>query len=111
MDTDLKKQLDEFSQKLEQVSKDVIKLTVINEHLYEERQNNNLKIETIKAEFSSAKGAISTLKWLIGMLSASAIGFCTWIVTSNLEQSKEITQLNQKVAMIEKELHDLENDK
>ena len=43
------------------------------------------------------------------MLGAGAIAFCTWIVTSNNEHQKELAMLNQKVAILEKEVNDLEN--
>ena len=109
MEQELKKQLTDVHLKLEQLSKDIIRLTVINEHQYEERQANSVKIEKMENDFTSAKGAILTLKWLISMLGAGAIAFCTWIVTSNNEHQKELATLNQKVAILEKEVNDLEN--
>lgn len=101
MENDLKKQLNELQVKIEQVSKDILRLTVINEHQYEERQANSIKLEKLNSDFTQAKGAISTLKWLLGMFGASAIAFCTWIVTSNNEQQKEIYMLNQRVAVLQ----------
>lgn len=109
MEQELKKQLTDVHLKLEQLSKDIIRLTVINEHQYEERQANSIKIEKMENDFTSARGAILTLKWLISMLGAGAIAFCTWIVTSNNEHQKELAMLNQKVAILEKEVNDLEN--
>lgn len=109
MEQELKKQLAEVHLKLEQMSKDIVRLTVINEHQYEERQTNSIKIEKMENDFTSAKGAILTLKWLISMIGASVIAFCTWIVTSSNEHQKEIATINQRIAILEKEVNDLEN--
>lgn len=112
MENDLKKQLNELQVKIEQVSKDILRLTVINEHQYEERQANSIKLEKLNSDFTQAKGAISTLKWLISVFGASAIAFCTWIVTSNNDHQKEIQQLTQKIALAEKDIMELqENEK
>lgn len=108
----LKEQLEEMRREIKKLSSDILELTIINKHTYEERQANSIKLEKLDAEFTQAKGAISTLKWLISVFGASAIAFCTWIVTSNNDHQKEIQQLTQKIALAEKDIMELqENEK
>lgn len=105
MEHELKTQLNELQVKIEQISKDVVKLTVINEHQYTERQSYMVKTEKLETEFTSIKGAMSLLKWLISIFGATAvafiIAFCTWVITTNTEQQEAILRLTHRVSILE----------
>lgn len=107
----LQKQLEEVRVDIRQLSTDIVKLTTINEHQYEERQSNSARLQRLDNEFSNAKGAIMFLKGLISLFGASAIAFFTWIVISNNELQREYYLLNQKITLLETKVKELEEDK
>ena len=47
---------------------------------------------------------------VVGILSASIIAFCTWIVTSGSEQNQQIIELHSHVALLASKVTDLESE-
>lgn len=103
----LKEQLEEMRTELKKMSNDILELTVMNKHIYEERQNNSIKLERIESEFNNAKGAISLLKGLLSLLGASSIAFCTWIVTSNQGIQNQIHHSTERISLLEERINNL----
>lgn len=107
--TDITKQLEDMRSEIKHISHELVRLTATTEQQLADRRDNSTKLDNLYTEFTHLQGGISFLKAVIGILSASAIAFCTWIVTSNNEQQKEIYSLTQRVIVLEKEVNDLES--
>lgn len=101
MEVSIREQLSDVQQEVKLISRQLIELTAVHNMVLDERKSNLIKIERLETDFLSAKGAIALLKMVIGLFGASIIAFCTWIVTSNNEQQKEIYMLNQRVAVLQ----------
>lgn len=106
----LRDELASMRTKIEKVSEDILKLTIINEHQYNERQANSLKLEKLDDEFTQAKGAITLLKGIIGVFAGSAIAFCTWIVSSYNDVHRDLANTNQHIAVVETIVQKNEHD-
>ena len=94
------KQLEEMQQELSKVSKELTKLTVVNEMLHQERYHNSAKLDKLESEFTQLKGGLTLLKTTAGVFGASAVAFCTWIVSSNYESTKAIQAVNERYAVL-----------
>lgn len=103
----IREQLEEMRQELKKVSADILELTIINKHTYEERQANGIKIERIENDFASAKGAITLLKGLVTVIAGSVIAFCTWIVTSNQSIQNQIHNSTERITLVEERINNL----
>lgn len=94
------KQLEEMQQELSKVSKELTKLTVVNEMLHQERYNSSTKLNKLESEFTELKGGLTLLKATTGVFGASAVAFCTWIVSSNYENATAIQTVNERHAVL-----------
>lgn len=102
--TRIERKLDSVQQEVKLLSETVLRLTVINEQHKSLSDENAKKIERMEGEIQQAKGAINLLKIVSGVAVASLITFCTWIVSANQVTQQRISDINQKVAVIESKL-------
>lgn len=102
--TRIERKLDSVQQEVKLLSETVLRLTVINEQHKSLSDENAKKIERMEGEIQQAKGAINLLKVVSGVAVASLITFCTWIVSTNQVTQQRISDINQKVAVIESKL-------
>ena len=96
----IRKQLEEMQQELSKVSKELTKLTVVNEMLHQERYNSSIKLDKLESEFTQLKGGLTILKATAGVFGASAVAFCTWIVSSNYGSTEAIQAVNERYAVL-----------
>lgn len=108
--TDISKQLADMQEEIKHISHELVRLTATTEQQLLDRRDNAIKLENLHTEFSHLKGGLSFLKAVVGILSASVIAFCTWIVTSNIDNNQQIIRLHGQVVLLEDKVQDLENE-
>ena len=99
--TEVLKRLDALYQKMDSLNAEVVRLRVINETHKEVSIKNSEDIETLKADVQVAKGGLGILRLLITLCGSSVIGFTTWLVISYTSTQTQISDTNQKVALLE----------
>ena len=108
--TDISKQLADMQEEIKHISHELVRLTATTEQQLLDRRDNSTKLENLHTEFSHLKGGLAFLKAVVGILSASVIAFCTWIVTSNIDHNQQIIRLHGQVVLLEDKVQDLENE-
>lgn len=108
--TDIAKQLADMRDEIKHISHELVRLSAISEQQLADRRDNSTKLEKLHTEFSHLKGGLSFIKAVVGILSASVIAFCTWIVTSGSEQDQQIMNLNSDVALLDSRVTNLESE-
>ena len=108
--TDISKQLADMQKEIKHISHELVRLTAITEQQLLDRRDNSTKLENLHTEFSHLKGGLAFLKAIVGILSASVIAFCTWIVTSNIDNNQQIIRLHGQVVLLEDKVQNLENE-
>lgn len=106
----IRKQLEEMQQELSKVSKELNKLTVVNEMLHQDRCNSSTKLDKLESEFTQLKGGLTLLKAVAGVFGASAVSFCTWIVSSNYENTTAIQAVNERYAVLSEKVDNSRTD-
>lgn len=109
--TDIAKQLADLRDEIKHISHELVRLSAITEQQLADRRDNSTKLEKLHTEFSHLQGGLSFIKAVVGILSASIIAFCTWIVTSGSEQNQQIALLDSRVSNLESEIAKGEYDK
>ncbi|AIL76268.1 Uncharacterised protein [Acinetobacter baumannii] len=100
----IEKKLDSVQQEVKTLSETVLKLTVINEQHKSLSDDNAKKIERLEAGAQRSNGAIALLKVFGGVAITGVITFSTWIVSTNQAMQQRISDINQKVAVIESKI-------
>lgn len=108
--TDISKQLADMQEEIKHISHELVRLTATTEQQLLDRRDNSTKLENLHTEFSHLKGGLAFLKAVVGILSASVIAFCTWIVTSNIDNNQQIIRLHGQVVLLEDKVQGLENE-
>lgn len=108
--TDIAKQLADMRDEIKHISHELVRLSAISEQQLADRRDNSTKLEKLHTEFSHLQGGLSFIKAVVGILSASIIAFCTWIVTSGNEQDQQIMNLNSDVALLDSRVTNLESE-
>lgn len=108
--TDIAKQLADMRDEIKHISHELVRLTATTEQQLADRKDNSTKLEKLHTEFSHLKGGLSFIKAVVGILGASIIAFCTWIVTSGSEQNQQIIKLYSHVALLDSRVTNLENE-
>lgn len=106
----IREQLKEMQQDILKMSQELNKLTVINDMMHHERSSNSTKLDKLEHEFTQYKGGLMLLKGITGLLGASAVAFCTWIVSSYYEDVKALQEVNQRHAVLSEKVERLRND-
>lgn len=108
--TDIAKQLADMRDEIKHISHELVRLSAISEQQLADRRDNSTKLEKLHTEFSHLKGGLSFIKAVVGILSASVIAFCTWIVTNGNEQDQQIMNLYNHVALLDSRVTNLESE-
>ena len=108
--TDITKQLADMQNEIKHISHELVRLSATTEQQLADRRYNFAKLENLHTEFSHLKGGLSFIKTVVGILSASIIAFCTWIVTSGSEQDQQIIKLYSQVALLDSRVTNLESE-
>lgn len=88
------KKLNEVSDRLQKVSEQLIEANAINKGYHQALDQQRAKVEILEQDNHKAQGAISMLKWVIGIVLGLAISGGTWSINS-------INQLKQDMAIIQ----------
>ena len=108
--TDIAKQLADMRDEIKHISHELVRLSATTEQQLADRRDNSAKLEKLHTEFSHLQGGLSFIKAVVGILSASIIAFCTWIVTSSIEQNQQIIKLYSDIALLDSKVTDLESE-
>ena len=108
--TDIAKQLADMQDEIKHISHELVRLSATTELQLADRRDNSTKLEKLHTEFSHLKGGLSFIKAVVGILGASIIAFCTWIVTSSSEQNQQIIKLYSNVALLDSRVTNLESE-
>lgn len=112
-DTDkysLKAQLNDINKEIKKLSNDILELTVLNKFLHEERISNAAKIDRIDNEITTAKGAVSFIKWVISVFGVSVLGFGAYVVSTGLESQQKLINQAERVTILESRIDRNIND-
>ena len=107
---DITKQLADMQNEIKHISHELVRLSATTEQQLADRRYSFNKLEKLHTEFSHLKGGLSFIKTVVGILSASIIAFCTWIVTSGSEQDQQIIKLYSQVALLDSRVTNLESE-
>lgn len=91
--------LNEVSDRLQKVSEQLIEANAINKGYHQALDQQRVKVEALEQDNHKAQGAISMLKWGMGIVLGLAISCGTWTINS-------INQLKQDVAIIQSHRED-----
>ena len=95
----LLKKLNEVSDRLQKVSEQLIETNAINKSYHQALDHQRVKVESLEEQNHKAQGAISMLKWGLGIVLGVAISGGTWTINS-------INQLKQDMAIIQSHRED-----
>lgn len=106
----LRVQLDDINKEIKKLSNEILELTVLNKFLHEERISNSAKIDRIDNEITTAKGAVSLIKWVISVFGVSVLGFGAYIVSTGLESQQKLINQGERITMLESRIDRNIND-
>lgn len=106
----LKAQLDDINKEIKKLSNDILELTVLNKFLHEERISNAAKIDRIDNEITTAKGAVSFIKWVISVFGVSVLGFGAYVVSTGLESQQKLINQAERITILESRIDRNIND-
>lgn len=106
----IREQLKEMQQDILKMSQELTKLTTVNDLMHQERSSTSAKLDRLENEFTQFKGGLTLLKGVAGLFGASAVAFCTWIVSSNYEDTKALQEVNQRHAVLSEKVNRLYHD-
>lgn len=97
----LRIKLDDINKEIKKLSNDILELTILNKFLHEERINNTAKLERIDNDITTARGALSLIKWVVSVFGVSVLGLGAYIVSSSLESQQKLVNQTEKVTILE----------
>lgn len=110
----LEEKLDAISTDVKQLSREVLVLTTINDSQKQAAETNSKKLEVVESDVQVAKGAISFMRWFVGivggLLTTSFVSFGVWIVSTNTATQQRISDSNQRVAVMETQVARIDTD-
>lgn len=106
----IREQLKEMQQDILKISQELAKLTIVNDMMHQERCINSAKLDKFEHEFTQYKGGLMLLKSVVGLFGASAVAFCTWIVSSNYELSRAVQETSQRHAVLSEKVERMRSD-
>lgn len=112
-DTDkysLRVQLNDINKEIKKLSNDILELTVLNKFLHEERISNTAKIERIDNEITTAKGALSFIKWVVSVFGVSVLGLGAYTVSTGLESKHKLINQAERFTILESRIDRNIND-
>ena len=99
--TEVLKRLDGIYRKVEELSAEVIRLRVVNESHKEVSIKNTADIEILKADAQVFKGGLGVIRLTVTVCCSSLIAFLAWIVISYISTQGQISDIKQRVALLE----------
>ncbi|AKG13481.1 hypothetical protein [Moraxella bovoculi] len=106
----LRMQLGDINKEIKKLSNEILELTVLNKFLHEERISNTAKLDFIDNEVTTAKGAVSLIKWVISVFGVSVLGFGAYIVSAGLESQQKLINQAEKITILESRIDRNIND-
>lgn len=106
----LRIKLDDINKEIKKLSNDILELTILNKFLHEERINNTAKLERIDNDITTARGALSLIKWVVSVFGVSVLGLGAYIVSSGLESQQKLVNQTEKVTILESRIDRNIND-
>lgn len=97
----LRVQLNDINKEIKKLSNDILELTVLNKFLHEERISNAAKIERIDNEITTAKGALSFIKWVVSVFGVSVLGLGAYTVSTGLESKHKLINQAERFTILE----------
>ena len=96
------KKLNEVTDKLQRVSEQLIEANAINRSYHQALEQQRIKVEALEVQNHRDQGAISMLKWGLGIIISIAISGGSWTINS-------INQLKQDVAIVQSQREDIKS--
>ena len=109
--TEVLKRLDGIYRKVEELSAEVIRLRVVNESHKEVSSKNTTDIEILKADAQVFKGGLGVIRLMITLCCSSLIGFLAWLVISYISTQGQISDIKQRVALLESATKTVEHNR
>lgn len=88
------KKLNDVTDKLQKVSEQLVENTAINKGYHHSTDQQQIKVEGLEQQSFKMQGAISLLKWILGIVLGIAISGGTWTINS-------INQLKQDMVIMQ----------
>ena len=99
--TEVLKRLDSIYKEVKELSAEAIRLRVVNESYKEVSSKNTTDIEILKADAQVFKGGLGVIRLMITLCCSSLIAFLAWIVISYISTQGQISDIKQRVALLE----------
>lgn len=106
----LRIKLDDINKEIKKLSNDILELTILNKFLHEERISNTAKIERIDNDITTARGALSLIRWVVSVFGVSVLGLGAYIVSIGLESQQKLVNQAEKVTILESRIDRNIND-
>lgn len=106
----LRIKLDDINKEIKKLSNDILELTILNKFLHEERISNTAKIERIDNDITTARGALSLIKWVVSVFGVSVLGLGAYIVSSGLESQQKLVNQTERITILESRIDRNIND-
>lgn len=106
----LRIKLDDINKEIKKLSNDILELTILNKFLHEERINNTAKLERIDNDITTARGALSLIKWVVSVFGVSVLGLGAYIVSSSLESQQKLVNQTERITILESRIDRNIND-
>ena len=106
----LRVQLDDINKEIKKLSNEILELTVLNKFLHEERISNAAKIERIDNEITTARGALSFIKWVISVFGVYVLGLGSYTVSTGLESQQKLVNQAERFTILESRIDRNIND-
>lgn len=109
--TEVLKRLDGIYRKVEELSAEVIRLRVVNESHKEVSIKNTTDIEILKADAQVFRGGLGVIRLTVTLCCSSLIAFLAWIVISYISTQGQISDIKQRVALLESATKTVEHNR
>lgn len=106
----LRVKLDGINKEIKKLSNDILELTILNKFLHEERISSTAKLERIDNDITTAKGALSLIKWAVSVFGVSVLGLGAYIVSSGLESQQKLINQTERITILESRIDRNIND-
>lgn len=106
----LENRLNELQQDIKDQTKQLTELGSDVKHYIKVSDDNSKKIEVLEEIVQQDIGIKKFLKISINVLGGSIIAFFTWVVSQNYATQQRISDSNQRIAVIENRVLNVEDD-
>ena len=99
--TEVLKRLDNIYKEVKELSAEAIRLRVVSESYKEVSSKNTTDIEILKADAQVFKGGLGIIRLIVTLCCSSLIAFLAWIVITYTSTQGQISDIKQRVALLE----------